>query len=68
MMFCIINIFIYIERDFSTLFDKVNICQEMSKHNFQILGNSHRKCSIKKVFLKMSQNSHENICVGVSFY
>ena len=26
-----------------------------------------RKCSIKKVFLKIWQNSQENICAGVSF-
>ena len=25
-----------------------------------------KKCSIKKVFLKTSQNSQENTCVGVS--
>ena len=28
---------------------------------------SHRKCSIKKLFLKVSQYSQENICVRVSF-
>ena len=28
--------------------------------------NSHRSCSIKKVFLKISKNSQENACVGVS--
>ena len=26
-----------------------------------------RKCSVKKLFLKISQNSHENTCVRVSF-
>ena len=26
-----------------------------------------RSCYVKKVFLKISQNSQENTCVGVSF-
>ena len=26
-----------------------------------------RRCSVKKVFLKLSRNSQESICVGVSF-
>ena len=29
--------------------------------------NSHRRCSIKKVFLEISQNSQENTCARVSF-
>ena len=29
---------------------------------------SHRRCSIKKMFLKISQNLQENTCVGVSFF
>ena len=28
---------------------------------------SHRRCSVKKVFLKISQNSQENTCARVSF-
>ena len=28
---------------------------------------SHKKCSIKKLFLKILQSYRENICVGVSF-
>ena len=28
---------------------------------------SHRRCSVKKVFLKISQNSPENTCARVSF-
>ena len=28
---------------------------------------SHRRCSIKKVFLKISENSQENTCVRASF-
>ena len=31
------------------------------------LWSSHQRCSIKKVFLKFSQNSQENTCAGVSF-
>ena len=27
-----------------------------------------RKCSVKKVFLEISQNSQENTCVRVSFF
>ena len=29
---------------------------------------SHRRCFVKKVLLKISQNSQENTCTGVSFY
>ena len=29
---------------------------------------SHRGCSIKKMFLKISQNSQENTCARVSFF
>ena len=32
-----------------------------------MIKSSHRRCSIKKVFLKISQISHENTFVGVSF-
>ena len=32
-----------------------------------LLSSSHRKCSIKKVFLKIPQYSQENICIGVFF-
>ena len=30
-------------------------------------GNSHQSCSFKKEFLKISPNSRENTCAGVSF-
>ena len=43
-------------------------------HNCNLLGpfsgqkkRSHQRCSIRKLFLKISQYSRENICVGVSF-
>ena len=32
------------------------------------LRNSDQRCSIKNVFIKVSQNSLENNCVGVSFF
>ena len=28
---------------------------------------SHQRCSVKKVFLEISQNSQENTCIRVSF-
>ena len=31
------------------------------------LRSSHRRCSVKKVFLEISQNSQENTCARVSF-
>ena len=43
-------------------YDSVTICNH--NHN----RSSHRRCSIKKLYLKISQNSRENTCVGVSFY
>ena len=47
-------------------FMKVNLllaCQETNSK----LRNGHLRCSVKKSFLKISQNSQENICVGVPF-
>ena len=32
-----------------------------------LLRSSHRRCSVKKVFLKISQISQENTCIGVCF-
>ena len=34
--------------------------------NMFTFKNSHPRCSVKKVFLKISQISQENTCVGVS--
>ena len=34
---------------------------------FYFYRSSHRRCSVKKVFLKISQILQENTCVGVSF-
>ena len=31
------------------------------------MKSSHKRCSVKKVFLNISQNSQENTCLGVSF-
>ena len=38
---------------------KLLMCKIISCFFFR---SSHRRCSIKKVFLKISQNSHENTC------
>ena len=32
------------------------------------IRSSYRRCSVKKVYLKISQISQENTCVGVSFF
>ena len=45
-------------------FTKVNKCK-FSCHNE--LPDVAQRCSVKNVFLKIWQNSQENICVGVSF-
>ena len=34
---------------------------------YRVFKNSHRRCSVKKVFLKISQNSQENTSAEVSF-
>ena len=39
-----------------------NVPQKLPAHR-----SSHRRCSTKKLFLKISQNSQENNCVRVSF-
>ena len=33
-----------------------------------LIRNSHRRCSVKKVFLETSQNPQENTCVRVSLF
>ena len=40
----------------------VNCCEQ-----FKRCRSSHRRCSIKKVFLEISQNLQENTCARVSF-
>ena len=37
-------------------------------YNQQLLEAVARRCSVKKVFLEMSQNSQENTCARASFY
>ena len=54
--------------DFKTSLQEIPICGE----NFRKVSNiefisSHQRCSVKKVFLEMSQNSHENTCARVFF-
>ena len=48
---------------------------EVFLNNFSLLGVNqfiyqewNRRCSVKKVFLKASQNSQENTCAGVSLF
>ena len=41
------------------------VIKRQLKHMFSFKS-SHRRCSVKKVFLKISQISRENTCVGVS--
>ena len=41
-------------------------CQQ-SCQSWNFYKSNHRRCSIKKLFLKISQNSQENTCARVSF-
>ena len=36
--------------------------------SFCLMRSSHQRCSIKKAFLEISQNSEENTCARVSFF
>ena len=46
---------------------KIMLClRDMANMN-EMSGRSHRACSVKKVFLKISQILQENICVGLSY-
>ena len=50
--------------------DKGAVTFYRSSHSqifFKICRSSHRRCSIKKVFLRISQNSQEKTCARVSF-
>ena len=38
-----------------------------SNYNTRNAEAAAQKCTVKKVFLKISQNSHENSCARVSF-
>ena len=49
----------------SVLFDSVY--QNTKKNIEALVRSSHRRCSIKKVFLEISQNSQENTCPTASF-
>ena len=49
-------------------FKQISISKYVRKSSFlSIFTTSHRRCSIKKVFLEMSQNSQKNTCARVSF-
>ena len=47
----------------SGAFLKPPVCQQQKK----LYRSSHRQCSVKKVFLEISQNSQENTCARASF-
>ena len=41
--------------------------EESSSFTEILVKSTHRRCSIKKVFLKISQNSQGNTCARISF-
>ena len=41
--------------------------RDQAKFNFHFIRNSYWRGSVKKIFLKMSQNLQENTCVQASF-
>ena len=43
------------------------IIPDKSKNTLHKNRSSHRRCSVRKMFLEMSQNSQENTCARVSF-
>ena len=46
---------------------KIRLCLLLLNMSMTFSKNSHRKCSIVKVFLKISQNSPEKTCARASF-
>ena len=52
---------------YSELSTKVLHTPPKKDNKFVVLQAVARRCSVKKVFLKISQNSQENTCVRVSF-
>ena len=53
---------------FSTPMGSQDINWTCIRHSEDVLDrSSHPRCSVKKVFLEISQNSQENICARVSF-
>ena len=75
MTFAGIYIYIYIYISLSKIFQllhspaaSVILLQTHIALSFLSNGRSSlQRCSVKKVFLKISQNYHENTCAGVSF-
>ena len=59
------------DEEFNLEIHVLKICHqresETSNVDFVINRSSHRRCSVKKTFLKISQYSQENICVGCKF-
>ena len=46
---------------------KKKMIQRKKKYKNNIFRSSHQRCSLRKVFLEISQNSQENTCVRVFF-
>ena len=57
----------YVQKTNKTMKNEPITLNEL-KDGFFFLKNSHRRCSLKKVFLKISQYSQENTYVGFCFY
>ena len=55
-------------KSFKTLVKDKTPVKLQARHFISKTKSSHRRCSLKKVFLKYSQKSQENTCVGVSFF
>ena len=53
--------------DFSYYFKSSTRRKGIFSRNILIFRSSHRRCSVKKVFLEISQNSQENTCARVTF-
>ena len=53
--------------DFSHYFKSSTLRKGIFSRNILIFRSSHRRCSVKKVFLEISQNSQENTCARASF-
>ena len=54
-------------RTFSYCFYKIFCVWSLLAWEISLNRSSHRRCSIKKLFLKISQYSQENTCVGIFF-
>ena len=62
-------IFFHLQKEYGNLGAKILNGQTFISRNkvARMFRCSHRRCSVKKVFLEISQNSQENTCARVSF-